>query len=319
MSTETPRVSIGLPVFNGEAFLAPALDSLLAQSYTDFELIVSDNASTDATEAICRDRAARDPRVRYVRNPTNVGATRNFNAVVELARGEYFKWAAHDDLHEPDYLARCVEVLDRDPGVILVHTRIRDIDDEGHSRPAVDPELDFGSPRPSTRFSELARPDHRCESVFGLMRRDVLRRSTLLKDYAGCDRVLLAELALAGRFQVVPEVLFVHREHRGRSTHEYGNEQTRTAWFNPSKAGRPTFPHVRIAMGYLGAIRRGHVPLAEKIRCLRPLRTYVRRNLWGFWQDAKFAIAYVLRPVKRRLVSGHDAPPSSPHAGRSAR
>ena len=132
-------VTIGLPVYNGERYLRPAIESILAQSFPHFELVISDNASTDGTEAICRDDADRDERVRYYRNTANLGMSRNFNLTFERATGRYFKWAADDDLLEPQYLARCVQVLDRDPGVILCHSQVRIIDagDRNHrSSPA---------------------------------------------------------------------------------------------------------------------------------------------------------------------------------------
>src|SRR5215471_14033382 len=100
------RVSLGLPVYNGQRYLAGAIQAILDQTFSDFELIICDNASTDETESICRDLAARDPRVRYHRNPANIGAAPNFNKTFELSTGEYFKWLAHDDLHEPTYLQR---------------------------------------------------------------------------------------------------------------------------------------------------------------------------------------------------------------------
>src|SRR5919112_5909956 len=105
--TARPRVTIGLPVYNGERFLEQALDGLLAQTFTDFELIISDNASTDRTPEICQAYAARDSRIRYVRQPENIGAGPNHNILVPMARGEYFKWASHDDLYDPDLVAKC--------------------------------------------------------------------------------------------------------------------------------------------------------------------------------------------------------------------
>ena len=122
MTQPTPRVSIGLPVYNGERFLARAIDSLLAQDFVDFELVISDNASTDGTGEISRDYAARDPRIRYHRNERNIGAVGNFNRTLDLASGEYFKWAAHDDWCAPQFLGRCVEVLDDDPSTVLCFT-----------------------------------------------------------------------------------------------------------------------------------------------------------------------------------------------------
>lgn len=109
-----PRVSIGLPVYNGQQYLRQALDSLLAQTFHTFEVIISDNASNDATPEICRDYAACDPRIRYVRHDVNRGAAWNFNYVFGLARGVYFKWHAHDDMLEPTFLEQCVTILDHD-------------------------------------------------------------------------------------------------------------------------------------------------------------------------------------------------------------
>src|SRR5215510_12797807 len=118
MTHHTPRISIGLPVYNGEKFLREALDSLLTQTFEDFELILSDNASTDETPAICRVYAAADKRVRYVRNAANIGVYRNFNRVFQLASGKYFKWAAADDVCQRDLLAKCLRVLETDSDVV---------------------------------------------------------------------------------------------------------------------------------------------------------------------------------------------------------
>ena len=118
MSSSTPKVSLGLPVYNGENFIAQAIESILAQTFTDFELIITDNGSTDRTPKICEAYAARDRRVAYSRNPENLGAAPNFNRAFALSSGRYFKWVAHDDLIAPEFLARCVKVLDNDPSVV---------------------------------------------------------------------------------------------------------------------------------------------------------------------------------------------------------
>lgn len=294
----SPRVTIGLPVYNGDAFLANAIDSLLAQTYRDFELIISDNASTDGTETICRDRAARDARVRYVRHEVNHGAMRNFNCVVEMARGEYFKWAAHDDMHEPQFVERCVEALDRHPDVVLATTQLIDIDEHGAHKAVRVPKLSWNSPRPNVRFRALANPHHRCESVFGVIRTDVLRKTILIGDYAGCDRVLLAQLALAGKFYEVKEILFLHREHKKRSTKEFKNEQTRTVWFNPARAGRPVYPHMKMLRGYASVVRRANISRTDKAVCLAMLVPWSIRNRPGLWKDFSFALAYRLTPKR---------------------
>src|SRR5438105_14597753 len=128
-----PAISIGMPVRNGEKYVSQAIDSLLAQTFTDFELIICDNASTDRTERICREYAAKDGRIRYHRNERDIGPAQNYTRCFGLARGTYFRWHAHDDVCEPTYLARCLAVLQRDPSVINCHSLTRVIDERGQT------------------------------------------------------------------------------------------------------------------------------------------------------------------------------------------
>jgi len=124
---QKPFVSIGLPVYNGEDYLEEALESIAAQTYRNYEVIISDNASTDRTADICESYAARDPRIRYVRNPVNIGGDRNYYRCVELSRGQYFLGAAHDDRFHPEYLERVLAVLEADPEVVFGHSRAHQI------------------------------------------------------------------------------------------------------------------------------------------------------------------------------------------------
>ena len=117
-----PRVSIGMPVHNGQRFIRSAIESLLSQTCGDFELVISDNASTDATEAICREYQARDARVRYSRSERNLGGPANFRRVFHLCSGELHKWATADDYWEPTFVERCVEILDARPDVVLAYS-----------------------------------------------------------------------------------------------------------------------------------------------------------------------------------------------------
>ena len=110
-----PVVSIGLPVYNGEAVIARAIESLLGQSFSEFELIISDNASTDATADICKSYAANDNRIKYVRQPSNIGPAGNFRFVLDHSVGEYFMWAADDDVRSPDFLQENLKILKNDP------------------------------------------------------------------------------------------------------------------------------------------------------------------------------------------------------------
>jgi glycosyltransferase involved in cell wall biosynthesis len=308
-SSRQPLVSIGLPVYNGEAYLEPALRSLLRQTYEDFELVISDNASTDRSEVICRDYAARDPRVRYVRNATNIGGFRNHNRVVELSHGEYFTWAAHDDLRAPEHLERCVAVLRREPEVVLCYTGVVNIDMEGRALATKAVSLDAGARRPSERFRELIRMEHRIEPIYGLIRTAILRRTPLEGQYADCDRVLLAELGLHGPFYEIGETLFFRRSHPTQSVQMYPSRQSRTAWFDPARRAALVFPHFRQLGEYLRAIRRVPLTVRERVACYRAMVWWLRTYHARLRDDLLTAGKDLLRPlvptVVRRALRSH--------------
>ena len=207
-----PRVGIGMPIYNAGPYLRETLNSFLAQTYADFELTISDNASDDGTDAICREYAARDERVRYHRSDRNRGAIHNFRRAFELARGEYFAWAAHDDLRAPTFLEACVAELDARPDAVLCCTGIHFIDAAGCDLP---PSVWPPTPRPiggtlHDRIRALARARYWYD-FYGLTRRSALRRTRLPLGVWGFDVVVLAELLLQGDVAYVPEELFCYR------------------------------------------------------------------------------------------------------------
>lgn len=281
MRNSGPRVSIGLPVFNGENYLPEALDSLVSQTFSDVEIIVSDNASTDGTEDICRSYAARDRRIRYFRNEENLGAARNFNRVFELASGEYFKWASHDDLCAPEYLERCVEPLDRDASLILCHSRTSEIDEQGTVVRDYDAKAELGSPKPHKRFYECVCVPHPQVMVFGVIRADILEKTRLIGGFSSSDRVLLGELALRGRFHELPEILFYRREHPQQSYKMHWGRHAYQAWFDPKRAGKVTFPHWRLLYEHFVSITRVPLSLYERTQSYLCLAWWVRRH-WRY-------------------------------------
>jgi glycosyltransferase involved in cell wall biosynthesis len=208
-----PRVSIGLPVFNGENYLGAALNSLVSQDYEDFELIISDNASSDGTAAICQEFASKDRRIRYYRNETNIGASGNYNRVFNLARGEVFKWASHDDECHPALVRRCLETLDEAPAsTVFVFTKTVVIDESGIPMFLSPDDISSRSPRAVTRLAKVLWSSFHGNSLWGLIRSDALRQTRLM----GCieaDHVLLAELALLGSSIELPEALHRLRIH----------------------------------------------------------------------------------------------------------
>ena len=262
-SEHHPLVSIGLPVYNGEKYLEKSIDSILAQTFTDLELIICDNASTDRTSEICQKYAASDPRVRYFHNPTNVGGANNHNLTFKHSRGKYFRWASHDDLVEPALIEKCVAVLESNPAIVLCHTDIVAIDEHGSVKEVIS-RNHASSPKSWERFATLASAKDFCEESYGLIRADVFGKTPLQKDYTGSDRTLVSEISLYGQFYNIPEPLFKKRFHPGNV---YLDWRTRMAWFGKKYEGKIVLPWWIQFFDYLKMI--GRVPLTgyEKIRC----------------------------------------------------
>jgi glycosyltransferase involved in cell wall biosynthesis len=291
-----------MPVYNGEQFLVEAIESLLAQTYENFELLISDNASTDRTTEICRDYASRDARIRYRRNEKNLGFAINQNSVIENGNGEFFLLAHSDDVRLPTYLERTIEVLDKDPGVVVCYTTTRDIDEHGQFLPRVDPDLRFDAEEFGVRFRDVIRMDHICEADFGLTRLAALRETRLHGDYADSDRVMLAELLLRGRFHRLPECLFHRRAHAKQSTAIAPNRHSRTVWYNPAHKGGLIFPHFRQFREYVSAIGRAPVGLGTRLSCYAAMLGWIGTNRHRLAADLEIAGIEIARPVYRAIL-----------------
>jgi glycosyltransferase involved in cell wall biosynthesis len=239
MTLRTPLVSVGVPVYNGEDYLRQALDALLAQDLDDFEVIVCDNASTDATGEIAKEYAAADRRFRYHRNQQNLGLSGNFNKAFELSRGKYFKWAAHDDLHPPQMLRVTTTVLERDPAAVICASAVAIMDLDGEVFEEWHPSVDLRSPPPHVRFHRLMWTLEETHQLFAVMRSDALRRTPLYRPFVGGDRVLLAQLALMGPIWQVPEVLHYYRQPRmSAAVRQRTNRPSQAVILDPANAGK---------------------------------------------------------------------------------
>ena len=233
MSTP-PRVTIGLPVYNGAEFLAESIESVLGQTFGDLELLIADNASTDDSLAIAERYAAADPRVRILPSEENRGAAWNYNRLLDEAAGEYFRWHAHDDLFAPGLIEACVEALDADPDAVLAHSWTLFIDDDGEPLRTFEDDLGATSDRPSERLDAVVTNLTYCNAVFGLIRTEPLAASARIRSFPGSDVSLLYELAALGRFAVVDEPLYLRRPGnsvKGRSRSAIAD------WFQPGGPG----------------------------------------------------------------------------------
>lgn len=304
-----PKLSIGMPVYNGEKHLKKAVDTILNQTFTDFELIICDNASTDRTREMCEAYAEQDPRVLYVRNPENIGPWRNYNRTVELARGEYFAWAAADDEHAPTFFEKCVAILDRDPGVILATSNTLLIDEAGvplqfdardktkrNIKDSLGNELFI---QPPITVQEKHMDSHNvveryagclstydCFEMFGVTRTQELRRTSMQDFYYGSDKVNLLELAAMGRYAEVPEPLFMNRKHPHQSA-QIGSFKEREKWNNPQANSRRTSrPRLWCMWGYFKTIitPRSRMTLGERVGAFfQFVNYYVKFSKWDFF------------------------------------
>jgi glycosyltransferase involved in cell wall biosynthesis len=278
---QRPKVSIGCPVYNGEIYIAQALEAVLAQTFQNYELIISDDASTDRTGAICMAYAQKDKRIRYHKSHKNLGASANFNRVLALSTGDYFKWMAQDDLHEPTFLIKCVEVLDRDPSVVLAFTRAITINHDGKCiRKEWGNEEDLASFAPSIRFKRCLAPpvDPIPLPIFGVVRRDILTLTALFKSYPECDRALLAELSLHGRFYEIPEPLFAQREHPARAGPKLSKDPYGSFYIWKTGKKPMLLPHGQLFLRHVKSVCTSRLEWKEKAKCGKVLTQWFNRH-----------------------------------------
>jgi glycosyltransferase involved in cell wall biosynthesis len=237
--TTAPLVSVGLPVYNGAEHLAKALDAVLDQDLEDFEVIVCDNASSDATADIARGYAARDARIRYHRNERNLGLAGNFNKAFQLATGKYFKWWAHDDWHPRELLSRTTEVLEAHPSAVLCATGVAIMDDDGEVFEEWRPQANLLTPPPHLRFHRLLWTLGETHPLFSVMRSQALVRTPQYRPFVGGDRVLLAQLILMGGFAGVPDLLHYYRQARMRpGARKDPNKPSQAEILDPANKGK---------------------------------------------------------------------------------
>jgi glycosyltransferase involved in cell wall biosynthesis len=279
-----PRISFGLAVRNGESSICRCLDSLIAQDFSDFEVVVSDNASTDGTPRILEEYAARDPRIRVSRNQENIGLIENVNLVFHRSRGEYFRWIGADDWLEPTYASRCLEALEADPGAILVTTDFRIHRGDGTSCYEEYRGERVDSERPERRFVRMLwfyqAGDTKYDPVYSLMRRSALERTHLIWMMDWGDRMMGAELCLLGRFQHVPECL----AHRTKGAGDYGDRELLLRRYHPTRYRELAAPPSRLFRVLLSIIHAAPLTRRQRLRCQWAVAALVRKRAYRHYR-----------------------------------
>jgi glycosyltransferase involved in cell wall biosynthesis len=311
------RVSVGLPVYNGEKFLEKALQTLVDQTHADLEIVISDNSSTDSTSAICQSFASRDSRIRYFRQPVNHGGARNHTFVAEQATGEYFRWYSYDDWMAPTCIEECARVLDENPEVVLAWAHPTSVY-EADARIEYDTKPEWDDSTPASRLRSLLTPRNGvtllswCYPIYGLVRRDALIRSLPMGAYYGSDNVIIASWSLDGQWRELPKGLAFCRRHpanstSGRTVHEVAR------WMSPTMTPGRSLPAFRRAVGYVRAVATADLPLEERLKAgATALQWPFRDRHWGllYW-DLRILSAEVFGGGEARQRSTSQAEASS--------
>lgn len=274
-------------MYNVEAYLDESIESCLKQTFNDVELIISDNGSTDRTPEIYRSWAERDPRVRFVRSEVNRGLAWNHNRVVELAQGDYFMWAPADDRFAADYVQRCVEVLDRDPGVVYVLGQNVLIDSGGNVIGREVNRYRLASESPSVRFGDLlvVRGGH---NTYGMMRISDLRGIGRYRTFPLAERLIFAELSLRGRFHLLSDDCYFRRLHEGQASgdRDRGNRVAEAIVLDPRRVmwwrHIPIVMQAEYAMAFFAAVGRAPISRRERWKCRAALLRWMLSHVPGF-------------------------------------
>ncbi len=269
-----PKVSIGMPVYNGERLLPRALDSILEQDFQDLEVVISDDASTDSTEELCREYARKDPRVRYFRNAQNLTLWRNFNRAFELSEGEYFKWAAQDDWIAPNYVSACLKPLEADPDGVLSFSQIVFFDENNRILGTRREKLRRGdSASPAVRFHHtLWSIRARSAAEYGLARRSALAQTGLLRNTNASPRIMISELSLLGKVYYVEEPLFF------RYWSERHSQRSTLAYLDPANAAKKGLWVLKNTSAHLQVLLDADVSAVSKALMATDLIAYLSAN-----------------------------------------
>jgi len=294
-----PRVSIGMPVYNREKYVAASIEAHLNQTYGDFELILTDNCSTDRSEEICRDYAAKDSRIRYYQNPRNLGAAGNYRRCFELATGEFFRWTPSDDLVSLNLLERAVHILDEDPSVFVAYPRTKLIDAEGNITGDFDEHLHLMDEQASKRWIGVQQNIRLGNLHYGLNRADKFRKTGLMRNYNGGDFPLIAEMALYGKFYEIPDAFFYRRMHEEASS-AMKNSADIMAFYDPKKRAK-LFLYNWVHLGAnLNSVRRAPISIKEKLKIVG---FQTRSLVWSrreYLRELAGAVTYTVRKIAQR-------------------
>jgi glycosyltransferase involved in cell wall biosynthesis len=312
-----PKVSFGLPVYNGEASIRRAMDSLLAQDLNDIEVVVSDNASEDRTYEILQEYAQRDCRVRLFRNDQNQGQINNFNRVLDLSRGTYYRWIGANDWLEPDYASSCVAELEAHLNAVAVSTG-QDFETDTGVIPGAEYEGEhLESERPERRFQRMLwflKADYRfIDPIYSMIRRDALLRTRRLLFVWDNDHLLALEMALQGPWRHIPRVL----GHRYREPSYYASSDRLRKIYNPAEPRRLDWSAWRMGREMYAAVSRQRLTPQQTFHCTCSIVRHLakeevwRASCWA-WDGLRPWVPERLRAWAKKKLGRNEAESHTP-------
>lgn len=279
MNERYPTLSIGLVVYNGDNYLSTAIESILNQSYRDFELIISDNGSTDDTEEICLKYKELDQRIKYFRYETNRGAAWNYNNVYSHSKGKYFKFLNHDDLYHPFYLEKCILKLENNPNAVLCYSKRIVINSLGQEEDRIDDNLQLIDNKANKRFNKFLKrfryTTFWAVIVLGVIRKDALEKTDIMKDFSAADMILLAQLVLKGKFLEIDDYLLYNRRHSQMSNKVNTTTSQLAEFYNPKNKNKICFPRWRWSVEFLKTISKSDISLFQKFSCIKSVLIWI--------------------------------------------
>lgn len=212
------KISIGMPVYNGQRFLKERLNSILNQTYSNFELIISDNASTDLTPKICQEYTLKDKRIRYVRQDNNMGPLWNFKFVLKQSVNEYFVWAAIDDQWHPEFLQKNIDILEKNENVVcsigdVTYSDVINYEFKINNDTQKNFEYRYVKPAYGTYESKVRTylKFFQASMIYGLYRREKLQKSITMNNiFAASDLAIILNVLKYGDLHVINKNL-LHR------------------------------------------------------------------------------------------------------------
>ena len=283
------KVSVGIPVYNGEKWINETVGSILSQTYGDIEVIISDNATTDNTESICRDLSDKDSRVKYFRNDENIGVANNFNNVFYHSTGDYFKWSSVSDLIMPDFIEKCMDRFSCDDDIALVCPSTVLFNEEAGTEEKYVDGLDVSSDSAVERFINYLENIKLNNIMNGVIKSEALKKTGLFKNFLAADVNMIAELALYGKLVYLPEYLFYRRMEEETAT-VYKPVDEVLAYYNPSRKNMMLFQYWMMDLYYLQIIKRSPLLATEK----KILYRYIIKTMYWhkktLWDDFMYSM-----------------------------